>query len=229
MKVTEDQYTLASLVQACKLRNDQIRTRLPIQHWMLSVLLCQINVHFNKVGQLYLGLLYSTIVSTMYFGLFRISEVTSGAHPVLAKDVHIGENKKKMMFILRSSKTHGKNLPPQIIKISASEGLRSNQLSCKKLPCPFSLLRDYAAERGPFAKDSEPFFIFRYGSPVQPRHVSSCLKTCIKEAGFDSKFYGTHSLCAGRSCDLYKLGLTIETIKKVRHWRSNAVYRYIKN
>ena len=57
VKVTEDQYTLASLVRACKLRNDQIHTRLLIQHSMLSVLLRQINMYFNKVRQLYLGLL----------------------------------------------------------------------------------------------------------------------------------------------------------------------------
>ena len=65
-------------------------------------------------------------------------------------------------------------------------------------------------------------------TPVTPRHMNSCLKLMIKKCGFDKNLYGTHSLRAGRTCDLYKLGLSVETIKKIGRWRSNAVFRYLK-
>ena len=35
VKITEDQYVLASLTRACRLKNDQVRTRLPIRKGML--------------------------------------------------------------------------------------------------------------------------------------------------------------------------------------------------
>ena len=37
-----------------------------------------------------------------------------------------------------------------------------------------------------------------------------------------------HGICAGHACDLLDLGLSVEAIKKIGHWRSNAVYKYLK-
>ena len=45
--------------------------------------------------QPYLAALYKTMSSTMYFGLFRISEIVAGPHQVLAKDMHVRSNKKR--------------------------------------------------------------------------------------------------------------------------------------
>ena len=54
-------------------------------------------------------------------------------------------------------------------------------------------------------------------------------ETYDQEVWFDDTLYGTHSLRSGRTCDLYKLGLSVETIKKIGRWKSNAVFRYLKN
>ena len=54
---------------------------------------------------------------TAYYGLFRISELTKEVHAVKVVDVHISLNKCKLMFMLRSSKTHGLYAKPQIIII----------------------------------------------------------------------------------------------------------------
>ena len=61
------------------------------------------------------------MISTSYFGLLRVGEITSGDHPVLATDVHIAANKRKIMFVLHTSKTHWKNMKPQMIKITSSK------------------------------------------------------------------------------------------------------------
>ena len=67
--------------------------------------------------QPYLIHLYRALLSTTYFGMFRIGEVTLGDNTVKAKDVHIADNKDKMMFVLHTLKTHWKNNRPQMIKI----------------------------------------------------------------------------------------------------------------
>ena len=117
IEIAEDSYLLLSLIRACRLKNDSVRARFPIQRGMLEMLLWQLAVHFGS--QLYLSIMYRTLFITTYYGLFRVSEVTSGTHPILARDVQIATNKKKMLFVLRSSKTHSMGCPPQLIKISA--------------------------------------------------------------------------------------------------------------
>ena len=239
VRVSEDMYLLSSLTKACHLKNDQIHTRLPIKKSMLSVLLKFARVHFESINQPFLSCLYRTLISTMYFGLFRISEMTKGSHPVLAKDVHIGTNKKKFLFILRTSKMHGRNMAPQLVKITSKDKKDKNHKkheshgSCRHknidgLPCPYSLLCQYAKLCGNYSSDTEPFFFFADKSPVTPWQFGIVLKTILCKAGFDHKFYGLHSLQMGRSSDLFKLGLSVETIKQLGRWRSNTVFCYIR-
>ena len=232
IKIKEDQYLLSSLTKACHLQNDQMRTRLPIQRGLLKVILKHVESHFLEADQPYLASLYQALFSTMYFGLFWVSEVAA-PHPILARDVHSGNNKKKMLFILCTLKTHAENSPLQMVKISSS-GLRTGRTHHKQaqknsdrasyLPCPFELLKKYTILRGGYKSESEPFFIFHDRSPLRPTHVNGCLKMILKTAGFKNNYYGSHSLRAGRSCDVYQLGIPVSTIKKLGRWRSNAVY-----
>ena len=90
----EDQFLLKSLTKACCIKNDHLKVRLSIKKGLLGLILHQIRKEYEfKMNQPYLSLLYHTIISTAYYGLFRIGELTSGDHPVLAQDVHIGTNK----------------------------------------------------------------------------------------------------------------------------------------
>ena len=101
--INEDQFLLAALTRACKFKNDSARMRLPISKRMLNMI---IQATFNMFeSQEYLGLLYATMFSTSYFGLLRVGEVSSGSHPILVTNVHIGKNKDKILIILLSSKT----------------------------------------------------------------------------------------------------------------------------
>ena len=115
---------------------------------MLEILLSKISEVYLETNQPYLALLYRTLFITAYFGLFRISELTdsSSSHAVKAADVQIGFNKKKFMFILRSSKTHGEDSKPQIVKISSTvrTGGKINKPGKSRFTCPYLLLRDYS-------------------------------------------------------------------------------------
>ena len=205
IKIEEDQYLLSSLTRACRLKNDKFKARMPIRKSMLAVLMHHTKIYFENRGQPFLALLYQTILSTMYYGLFRIGEVTKGTHPVLAKDVHIAKNKRKILFILRSSKTHDKSKQRQMVIVSSSakgtsikkksaknktmDGMAQESYSGKSnrimgLPCPYQLLRCYLTAQGGFCKESELFFIFRDGTPVSHSQFNRFLKLIIKTAGF---------------------------------------------
>ena len=82
-----------------------------------------------------------------------MGEVTKGDHSILARNVHVAENKNKMLLVLCTSKTHWRNDKPQIVKISSDHaGTINNQFY------PFRLLRKFARMRGPYMGLNELFF-----------------------------------------------------------------------
>ena len=117
IKVCQDSVILASLIRACKLKNDVIQTRLPIRRGLLHILISSVEKLFHHP---YVITLSQALLATSYFGLFRVGEMTASDHVVKACDVHVVTNKKKMMFVLHTSKTHTRASKPQIIKIVAS-------------------------------------------------------------------------------------------------------------
>ena len=84
--------------------------------------------------------------------------------------------------------------------------------------------------RGSYLKESEQFFVFSDRTPVKPNNVRSVLRLIISRLGLDSSLYNVHSLrICEWTCDLEKFGYSVDKIKAMGHWRSNAVYRYLKN
>ena len=177
--------------------------------------------------QPYLEKLYQAMFSTAYFGLFRICEitVTPANHTIAVTDVHVGKNKQKILFILRTSKTHQQSSQPQMVKIS-TKPLGSEQQY--QGFCLYQLLCNYMAVRPQYCCVQEPFFIFRDRSPVTAEHLRSTLKILLAAAGFDPNNYLGHSFRIGRSSDLMKYGVSVETIKKLGRWKSNIVFSYIR-
>ena len=117
IELQENQCLLTSVTRACHLTKDKVRQQLPIGKVMLSVILRHIDIYFSHNNHFFLQTLYKCLFSSMYFGLFRIGELTASPHVVKVCDVRIAANKRKMQFILRSSKTHSTNIKPQLIYI----------------------------------------------------------------------------------------------------------------
>ena len=118
-----------------------------------------------------------------------------------------------------------------MVKISSikSELPRKKDKKDNKLEfCPYTLLNEYRSARGPYKSINEPFFVLADGSPVTDGMMRTCLHKMLTLGGFDASLYSTHSLRIGRSMDLRKLGLSVETIKKIGRWRSNAVFKYLR-
>ena len=227
IELNQDQYLLASLTKACELRNDCVKIQLPIRKGMLKILLN--NVKERYPNQVYLVRLYRALFSTAYFGLFRIGEITAGTHPVLARDVLIADNKDKMMFMLRSSKTHGPGSKPQTIKINSSRSPLLDKYSDEDRYCPYTILRDYMqVRRKGFITINEPFFVFRDRTPVTPNQMRQALKEILLYSGFSPLHYGSHGFRSGRARDLLDLGVSVESLKFFGRWKSNSVYTYLK-
>ena len=128
-----------------------------------------------------------------YFGMLRIGEVAESEHVIKAENVHIGENKKKILFILRSSKTHWADSKPQMRKIT-SKAIEERNYKRQSCLCPFKLLKRYLSCRPAAKNDSEQFFVFADNSPVKTAQVRQILKTLLSRIGLDANLYNFHSL-----------------------------------
>ena len=192
VEINKDRYLLTSLTKACKYKNNKVRTRLPIQRGMLRVLCDKLDLIFGiRDQQLYLRALYKALFMSAYYGLLRVGEMMSGMHPVRAKDVKIADNKNKVLFVLRTSKTHWTDSKPQLIKISGS-GSRLQEY------CPFNLLRNFLSLRRKYEDNAEPFFIFSDRSPVTPDHMRRVMRLTVELCNLDPKLYSVHSFRIGR-------------------------------
>ena len=223
-----DKILLTSLTRACRLVNDRVKTCLPINCGLLEVLLFELERYFADSHQLYLELLYKSIFILGYYDLLRIGELTYSPHTIHAKDVHLADNKEKLLLVLYTSKTHSRGMRPQKIKIVSNKQECSGKYICRNF-CPFAIINDYLEARGEYDTDEELFFIFRDQTPVCPNHARNMLKLLLSRIGLDHNYYGMHSLCIGRCSDLVKYGYQILDVKILGCWKSNCVYKYIGN
>ena len=226
-KWDDDLVMIRFLARACRIINDKVTTRLPIHCGLLEMLLFEVQRQFSGKNQWYLEIMYKTLFAISYYGLIRVSEVTCSPHVLKARDVHIASNKDKILLILYSSKTHDKSSRPQKIKITLNKNEKSGNYSHRHF-CPFKLLRQYIKLRGSYDLDSEQLFVFRDKSPVRPTHPRMVLKNAISNLGLDARLYGMHSFRIGCNSDLIKYNYTIDEIKLMGRWRSNVVFKYIR-
>ena len=220
---------LNTIIKACKLVNDTVKTRLPIGCNLLELILMALDR--SHASQPYLCLMYKAILLLGYYGLMCVGELTTGSHPVKAKDIHIGMNKDKILIVLYSSKTHGKESRPQKIKIHAliNADTRERQRSSTRHYCPSNTLRQYLHACGTFESPMEPLFVFWDGRLVTPEHVRVVLWGRIDSLNLDPLLYDTHSLRIGRASDMFhKFNFSVEEIKQKGRWSSNAVYKYLR-
>ena len=219
---------LGSLTIACRLQNDVFRTRLPIHFKLLELILFEINRQYQD--QNYLSVMYKTIFAIGYYGLFRVGELVktnTANHTMKAKNIHVAQNKMKILILLYSSKTLTEGGVPHKIKITGTDNLMAP--AALKFFCPFLLIRQFIEFRGGYLTDEEQFFVFKDGTPIHHGHVRSTLRSMIKKLGLNPLVYNTHSLRTGRSVDMLRCSASIDEIKRAGRWKSSAVFRYLKS
>ena len=226
----ENKLLLGSLFRATKLINDSVKTRLPIQHGLLELILFELERVYGLKSQYYLELLYKAIFVLGYYGLMRAGELmkTDAAdHTIKARNIHIASNKEKLLIILYSSKTHNKINIPQKIKITSNT--QESFTNCQRHFCPFTVIRQYIAQRGTkICTSDENFFVFKDKSPVTASGTRIVLQTILKNLGLNETLYGLHSFRIGRCTDLMKYNYSISEIKRMARLRSNVVFKYMR-
>ena len=65
----ENTLLISSLTRACKLVNDSVRCRLPIQSRLLDMILFETHRYFGSSGQIYLQKMYKALFSLAYYGM----------------------------------------------------------------------------------------------------------------------------------------------------------------
>ena len=161
----DNKVVLSAIVRGCRIKNDVQKMRLPIHFGLFELLLFELDRYYG-ISQPYLQLLFRALFCPLYYGLMRISEVADIDHTLLAKNVHVGENKNKILLVLYSSKTHGHEAMLQKIKISEISFLHPAQFFC-----PFCAMRNYINARGTYTTENEKFFVLTDRSPVTPAMV----------------------------------------------------------
>ena len=234
-KLTADQYQwndelvyLSALTRACKIKNDMLRTRLPIQKTLLICILCKVERRYILSQEPYLSTLFKVAYVIGYYGLMRVGEITFSQHVVKAKDVHTGENKDKILIVLHTSKTHKRANRPQKIVIER-DNWSVNSQNLANLYNPISEIVDYLHMRRAYLSDEEPFLIYKNGQPLTSQDLRSNLKDILATMNLNPDLYDTHSLRIGRATDLFKHGVTVEEIKSLGCWKSKAVYKYLRS
>ena len=196
----DDKVLLATITKSCRLLNDKVKIKLPIKMGLPDAIMFELERSFGgSQPQPYLKIMYKAAFALAYYRLMRIGELASGSHPVLAKDVQIAHNKDKILLVLHTSKTHGKESLPQKIKIPALDEARLSM----KFFCPFKLVCHYMSYRGNYLHQSEPCLVYSDHSPVTPTQFRNTLQQQIKKLDLDPMQYNTHSFRIGRTCDMF--------------------------
>ena len=206
--MSEDRYLLNSLVRACKYQNNSVIFHKPIQKPLLNRLLKEIDARYDNADsnpQPYLASLYKAIFVAGYYGLLRIREVVKGTHPVLVRGVQIGQNKDKVLFELKTSKSHWHDDPPQTVKIQSTNCVSKTDF--KRDPqvntyCPYRILRKYSRLRPKYKSEWEQFFIYRDRSPVTATNINKVLKSLLTACDYSAEHFSFHSFRSGRGVDL---------------------------
>ena len=194
-----------------------VSTRLPIHKNLLELLIFELQRLFKD--QPFLESMYKAWFLLAYYGLFRVGKLALGDHTVKAKDVHIGINKDKILFILYTSKTNSFGTKPQKIKITALEHeskyiapVKASTKRANHIFCLFKSSSEYLALRGSYKKHSDPFFIHRVNSPVTPNQIRSTMRKMLVSINLDPTSFNTHSFRIGQTSNLIKYGVPLEHI-----------------
>ena len=146
------------------------------------------DAYFKQKNQIYLQILFGAMLLAGYYGLLHAGEITKSPHCLRAKKVQIGVNKKKLLFVLETSKTHNVGDDPQIIKIKATPTASKGQAIELNSFCPFGRIDSFLKVRPKSKTSDEQFFVFSDNSPVKPEHFRNYLRIFLEKIIFSQNY-----------------------------------------
>ena len=158
---------------------------------------------------------FKTIVTLLFFGFFRISEVLgdkgNGISHINRRDVRLRGD--KLTIKLKSYKhCKGKNAKVNI--------KRQKDATI----CPVKAMHEYIQE----VKPKQCLFKNKFGSPLSKNSFSKLLKQCSIKAGYNNPPFTSHCFRIGAATYASKIGHTDTQIKSMGRWKSGAFMGYIR-
>ena len=152
-----------------------------------------------------------------FFGLMRVSEITSPSHTKFIRDstlmmADVKLHKSHVAIHLKASKTDQYKIGTDIIIAKNSSAI-----------CPIKATRKYISHR---SKKTGPFFQFANGSFLTARSFNSFIKNALPPTAKGN--YSAHSFRIGAATTAASLGYPKYTIQKMGRWRSKCYKNYIK-
>ena len=179
-------------------------------------LVSKLNIdNFSKI-------LLRAVLSLLYHGCLRISEVTVSPttdHAIKQTD---------LTFLVKPP-----SITPQALSITLqtfkhSRSSQTIQVSKSSSPsiCPVTLLAQYYRVRG----RNKRVFCLQSGDPLTRQQVTAWLKKLVAISSFRNLRINTHSFRIGRTTDLVLHGKVSDAyIQHVWRWSSAAYKKYIKS
>ena len=90
-------------------------------------------------------------------------------------------------------------------------------------------MQEYLRLCGSYTNDDEPLFLLSDRTNVTMDMFHAMLRNAISRINLDPMLYDCHSFRIGCATDLYKANFSLTFISRVGRWRSNAVYKYLRN
>lgn len=209
-------FLIQKMLEGMKRLKTRADTRLPITPTLLEKIVSVLpGICFN----IYEQKLFKAAFTLAFWGLLRVGEITysrgKNINQILSKnDVLLTQNLDSLTVKLRFSKTDqsGKGV---FLEIPKSESTL----------CPVLSINEYLLVR---SSGDGPFFCHFSGAPLTRYQFSAMLSKALKHAGVEFKRFKSHSFRIGGATALSMAGHSIEEIKNIGRWKSNAYKSYIR-
>lgn len=206
-------FVIRKLLEGCKRSRVLKDARAPIT----QVLLTKIIETLPQIcSSDYETILFQTVYSVAFYGLFRVSELVytgSASTPLFIRDVVVQGDNLAVTFTLRTSKTSN---TPVTLRVP-----REGDISV----CPVRLLVKYLLVR-PVSEGN--LFLHVDSRPLSRSQFSAVLNKTIKKLGLHSSQFKSHSFRIGRATQLAIQGVPDKAIQQMGRWRSDCYKSYIR-
>ena len=189
-------------------------SRLPITTLILNML---VNAIPATISNSYKSILIRAMLTTAFYGLMRIGEITSpDAEQAAVKLDQIKFTSDSLIITITKFKHNHSRQPLDIVMP------RQDNTSI----CPVHAMYSYLQVRG---YHPGPLFCFPDGKPVSRSYFAQQLKNLLIYSGFDTTLYKSHSLRIGGASYYAELGYSDTQIRELGRWKSDSFKIYIRS
>ncbi|KAJ1150873.1 hypothetical protein NDU88_003660 [Pleurodeles waltl] len=160
-------------------------------------------------------LLFRTLMSWMFFGAFRVSELLGSKFWEGGRWDDVCISQSGVGVFLNRSKTDQRKIGRQVF-------MRAYPVQDM---CPMRLTRRM---QGMGWRQTGLVFCHRNGDVVSAYQLLVVMRSCLNHIGVDSSHYGTHSFWIGMATEAGRWGWQRAAVLELGRWKSDAYRKYVR-